>query len=47
MLIYINKVLVEITKQEFQDLIDSGLIQGSLDEYIQSGDIPVLEVKDE
>ena len=41
--VYLNNELVHLSQQGVIDLLDLGYISGSLEEYIQSGDIPIIQ----
>jgi len=40
MKVNLNGEIVELPQSEVEELIDLGYISGSLEEYLQSGDIP-------
>lgn len=40
MKVNLNGEIVELLQSEVEELIDLGYISGSLEEYLQSGDIP-------
>lgn len=42
--IYINGNLEHLSQEDVLELIDLGYVSGSLEEYLQSGDIPSCEV---
>nr|DAX34556.1 MAG TPA: hypothetical protein [Caudoviricetes sp.] len=40
MKVLLNEKIVELPQSEVEELIDLGYISGSIEEYLQSGDIP-------
>lgn len=46
MKVLVNNEIKELPQSEVEELIDLGYISGSLEEYIQSGDIPNYETED-
>lgn len=45
MKVLVNNEFKELPQSEVEDLIDLGYISGSLEEYLQSGDIPNCETE--